>query len=96
VERLNVYRTATDPTVLAAIELAPPTLSDKRPDGSRRLEPFIDPTELASAQWARAEAADPARATALAEVRSLAEVYRLAVGSVKNEILNATPPTVPT
>jgi hypothetical protein len=83
---LNTY-----PTVLAAIEMAPPTLSDQRPDGSRRVEPFIDPTELAAAQWARAEAADPVTMQTLNEVRSLAEIYRLAVSSVRTEILSEVP-----
>ena len=40
---------------------------------------------------ARAEAADPAAAQTLREVRSLAEVYRLAVGGVRREILDEVP-----
>ncbi|MDO8795208.1 MAG: hypothetical protein Q7J25_11370 [Vicinamibacterales bacterium] len=86
-ERLNVYRSSTDPLVLAAIETAPQTLSANR----GRLEPFIDPTEQAAAVLARAEAADPAAAQTLREVRSLAEVYRLAVGGVRREILDEVP-----
>lgn len=86
-ERLNLYRASTDPLVLAAIETAPQTLSANR----GRLEPFIDPTEQAAAVLARAEAADPTAAQTLREVRSLAEVYRLAVGGVRREILDEVP-----
>jgi hypothetical protein len=57
-ERLShVERSAT----LAAIETAPMTLSAKRPNGSGRLEPFVDPAEKTAAQLARAEQADPTR-----------------------------------
>jgi hypothetical protein len=87
-ERLNIYRTTSDPIVLAAIETAPPSLGDKRADGTRRLESFVDPTELAAAQMERAEAADPAGAT-MHELRGLAEVYRLAANSVRREIMDA-------
>lgn len=86
-ERLNVYRSTTDPLVLAAIETAPMTLSENR----SRLEPFIDPAERAAAMLARAEAADPTSATTLRELQSLAEVYRLALGSVRREILDEVP-----
>lgn len=90
-ERLHVYRSSIDPLVLAAIETAPPTLSAPRQDGSRRLEAFVDASELATAQFARAEALDPASATVLREVQSLAEVYRLALNSVRKEINDAVP-----
>jgi len=86
-ERVNVYRGSHDPLVLQAIETAPQTLSANR----GRLEPFIDPTEQAAAVLARAEAADPTAAQTLREVRSLAEVYRLAVGGVRREILDEVP-----
>jgi hypothetical protein len=86
-ERLHVYRSSTDPLVIAAVETAPHVLNANR----NRLEPFIDPAEVATAVMARAEAADPASATTLREVRSLAEVYRLAVGSVRREIGDAVP-----
>lgn len=86
-ERLNLYRsTTTDPLVLAAIESAPPTLGDRRSDGSRRVEPFVDPEGFATAQMERAEALDPATATTMHELRQLAEVYRLSVNSVRREI----------
>jgi hypothetical protein len=88
-ERLNIYRTTSDPIVLAAIETAPPSLGDKRADGTRRLESFVDPTELAAAQMERAEAMDPAGATTMHELRGLAEVYRLAANSVRREIMDA-------
>lgn len=82
-ERLAIYRaSATDPLVLAAIETAPPTLGK-----SRRMEPFVDPTELASVKMARAEAADPSTAAKLRDLESLAEVYRLSVNSVRQEIM---------
>lgn len=81
-ERLNVYRTTSDPLVLAAIETASPTLDDKR----RRFEPFVDPTEIATAQRARAEAADPAAATTLRELRDLADVHRRAINIVRHDI----------
>jgi len=86
-ERLNVYRSSTDPLVLAAIETAPMTLSANR----NRLEPFIDPAEVATAVMARAEIADPASAKTLAEVRSLAQALRLAVNGVRKEILDEVP-----
>ena len=38
---------------------------------------------------ARAEAADPAAATTLREVRQLAEVYRLAVNGMRKEIMDS-------
>lgn len=88
-ERMSTYRTTNDPVVLAAIETAPPSLGDKRADGSRRLEPFVDPGELAAAQMERAEALDPAGATTMHELRGLAEVYRLAANSVRREIMDA-------
>lgn len=87
-ERLNVYRTSTDPLVLAAIETAPMTLSEKRQDGSRKMEPFVDAEEMSAVRLERAEKNDPATSTALREVKSLAEVYRLAVKSVRKEILD--------
>jgi len=90
-ERTNVYRTATDPLVLAAIDTAPMTLSETRPDGSRRLEPFIEPADRTAAILARAELADPASAAKLREVQSLREVYTLAVNCVRKEILDDVP-----
>lgn len=81
-ERLAVYRTTSDPLVLAAMETASPTLNAQR----RRFEPFIDPAELAAAQRARAEAADPAAATTLRELRDLADVYQRAVSTVRHDI----------
>jgi hypothetical protein len=94
-ERTNVYRTSTDPLVLAAIDTAPMTLSAPRADGSRRLEHFIDPDERTAAKLARAEAADPAAATMLRDTRSLAEVYRLAVNGVRREIFDEVPDAAP-
>lgn len=94
VERLNAYRTTDDPMMLAAIETAPMTLSETRPDGSRRLEPFIDAEQMAAARFERAERADPATATTLREVRGLAEVYSHAVNGVRKEILDEVPGAV--
>ena len=86
-ERLNIYRSPnTDPLVLLAIESAPPSLGSTRGDGSRRFEPFVDAEELATARMERAEALDPKSAVTMKDLRDLAEVYRLAVGSVKREI----------
>jgi hypothetical protein len=90
-ERLAIYRaSATDPLVLAAIETAPPTLGK-----NHRLEPFVDPTELASAQMERAEAADPAAATTMHDLRQLADAIRLAATSVRREIMDAAGVPVP-
>jgi len=86
-ERLNAYRSTTDPLVLAAIETAPMTLSENR----LRFEPFVDPAEVAEAVMARAETADPASANTLREIRSLREVYTLAVNGVRKEINDAVP-----
>jgi hypothetical protein len=86
-ERANVYRTSTDPLTLAAIETAPMTLSETRPDGSRRMEPFIDPTERRAATIARAERSHPASVALLREAESLREVYSLAINGVRREIL---------
>jgi hypothetical protein len=94
-ERANVYRTTTDPLVLAAIDTAPMTLSAVRPDGSRRLEHFIEPAERTAAILARAEAADPEASTMLREVRSLREVYALAVNGVRREIFEEVPDAMP-
>ncbi len=85
-ERANVYRTTTDPIIIAAIDTATPTLSAPRPDGSRRLEAFIDPAERTAAALARAEAADPIASRTLSEVRALRQVYAQAVASVRSEI----------
>lgn len=90
-ERLHVYRSSNDPLVLAAVESAPMVINANR----TRLEPFLDPAEIATAIMARAEAADPATAQTLEETRSLAEVYRLAVGSVRAEINDAIPGGIP-
>lgn len=81
-ERLAIYRTTSDPLVLAAIETASPTLNDQR----RRFEPFIDPADIATAQRARAEAADPVAATTLRELRDLADVNQRAVNIVRHDI----------
>jgi hypothetical protein len=81
-ERLAIYRTTSDPLVLAAIETASPTLNDQR----RRFEPFVDPAEIATAQRARAEATDPAAATTLRELRNLADVHRRAINIVRHDI----------
>lgn len=94
-ERANLYRTTTDPLVLAAIDTAPMTLSATRPDGSRHLEPFIDVEERTAAALARAEGANPTAAQTLREVRSLREVYSLAVNSVRQEILDEVPEAMP-
>ncbi len=94
-ERLSVYLTSTDPMVLAAIETAPMTLSAKRPDGSRRLEHFIDPEQRTAAVFARAEAANPTAANTLREIRSQREVCTLAVNSVRREILDEVPEATP-
>jgi hypothetical protein len=85
-ERLSIYLTTSDPLVLAAIDSAPMTLSEKRPDGSRRLEPFIDPAQRTAAVLARAERADPETIRTLREVQSLRELYSLAVNGVRAEI----------
>jgi len=90
-QRTNVYRTATDPLVLAAIDTAPMTLSETRPDGSRRLEPFIEPADRTAAILARAELVDPTSAGKLCEVQSLRQVYTLAVNCVRKEILDDVP-----
>lgn len=84
-ERLSLYRTTTDPLVLAAIETAAPTLNDQR----KRFEPFVDPAEVAIAQRQRAEAIDPAAATTLRELRDLADVHRRAVNLVRHDIESA-------
>lgn len=93
-ERLNVYRsTTTGPLVRAAIETAPVgVLSALRPDGSRgRMEPFVDPEQMASVKMERAEQADPATANTLREVKALREVYSHAVNGVRKEILDEVP-----
>lgn len=90
-ERLVVYQTTTDPMVLAAIESAPMTLSAPREDGSRRVEPFIDPEQRTAAVIARAERADPATMNTLREVQALRDVYTMAVNSVRREILDEVP-----
>lgn len=56
--KLDGYRTTTDPTTFAAIETAPMTLSAIRPDGSQKLEPFVDADQMTAArlgrrQWTR-------------------------------------------
>jgi len=94
-ERLTVFLTTSDPMTLAAIETAPMTLSEKRPDGSRRLEPFIDVEQRTAAVLARAEREDPSTVKTLREVQSLREVYSLAVNSVRREILNEVPSATP-
>ena len=94
-QRLSVYLTTSDPLTLAAIETAPPTLSAKRPDGSRRLEDFIDPAERSAAVLERAKRADPETVKTLDEVRSLREVYQLAVNGVRKEILDEVPTATP-
>jgi hypothetical protein len=99
-ERLAVYRSSQDPLVLAAIDTAPMTLSATRPDGSRRLEHFVDPEERAAAMMSRATAANPEAARTLSEIRSLREAYTLAVAGVRAEVLaevpEATPQAAPT
>src|SRR5947209_7481175 len=91
--RLQAYLTSSDPLVLAAIESAPMTLSAARPDGSRKLEPFIDPQQRTAAVLARAETADPDTTQTLRDVDALRQMYVLAVGSVRAEILAAAPLT---
>jgi hypothetical protein len=93
-ERANVYRTSSDPITLAAIDTAPPTLSQARPDGSKRLEPFIDAAERTAAILARAERSDPATTKQLRELQQLGEVYRLAINGVRKEIADETPVAV--
>jgi hypothetical protein len=95
-ERLNLYRSPrTDPLVLLAIETGPPGLGSTRGDGSRRFEPFVDPEDLATARMNRAEALDPNAATTMKELRSLAEVYRLATNGVRKEIMDVAGVAVP-
>jgi hypothetical protein len=90
-ERVNLYRSTTDAMILAAIDTAPPTLSAARPDGSRQMEPFIDPAEQDAAKMARAEAADPETAAKLREVSSLQQAYRHAVNGLRAEVLEEVP-----
>jgi hypothetical protein len=90
-ERLSVYLSTSDPLILAAIETAPMTLSEKRPNGTRRLEPFIDPEQRTAAVLARAEREDPETVKTLREVQSLRQVYSIAVNSVRREILHEVP-----
>jgi hypothetical protein len=90
-DRLNLYRTTTDPTMLAAIETATMALSAARPDGTRRLEPFVDAEQMTAAKLERAEQADPATAATLREVKSLREVYSHALNSVRAEIMDEVP-----
>jgi hypothetical protein len=71
------------------------TLSASRPDGSRRLEHFIDPAERSAGILARTSVADPKAATSLREVRSLQEVYTLAVNGVRREICDEVPDATP-
>lgn len=85
-ERAHLYRQTVDPMIIAAIDTATVTLSATRLDGAKRLEPFIDPAERTAAALLRAEAADPATAQSLREIRSLREVYSHAVSSVRSEI----------
>jgi hypothetical protein len=94
-ERLSAYLTTTGPLVRAAIETAAPTLSTPRPDGSRRLEAFVNVDEMRAAMFSRAEAANPVAAQTLREVRSLREVYTLAVGSLRTEVLAEVPEATP-
>jgi hypothetical protein len=58
-------------------------------------EPFVDPDEVRAIKLERAEKADPATATTLREVRSLREVYTLAVNSMRQEILTEADVAVP-
>jgi hypothetical protein len=85
-ERLNIYRSTSDPMMLAAIETAPMTLSAQRPDGSRKMEPFVEPQQMSAVKLERAELLDPSTAQTLREVRSLREIYSHAVNSVRREI----------
>jgi hypothetical protein len=84
-ERANIYRTTSDPQVIGAVDTAPMTLAS-RADGSKKLEPFIDPEQRTAAALVRAAAADPATANTLHEVRSLREMYNHAVNGVRREI----------
>lgn len=90
-ERAQVYLTTSDPMTLAAMDTAPMTLTPARPDGSRRLEPFVDPETRAAGLVARAEQADPENARLLGEVRALREAYVLALGTVRREMLDEVP-----
>ena len=93
-ERAQVYLTTADPMTLAAMDSAPMTLTPARPDGRRRLEPFVDPETRAAGLVARAAQADPENARLLGEVRALREAYSLALGSVRREILDEVPGSV--
>jgi len=94
-ERLSTYLSTTDPLVLAAIETAPVgVLSAPRPDGSRRMEPFVDPKQIETARLERAERADPTTASTLREMKSLREIYSHAVNGVRSEILAEVPAAV--
>lgn len=92
-ERLNIFRTTDDPTMLAAFEEAPMTLGKERPDGSRRMEHFISPEGRRAVTVERAERVDPTTAQTLSEVRALREVYTQSVNSVRTEILGEVPGT---
>jgi hypothetical protein len=94
-QRLSVYLTATDALTLHAIETAPPTLSAPRPDGTRKLEPFVDAEQKSAAMHARAAATNPTAAKTLAELRGVRQVYTLAVNGLRTEILAEAPDAVP-
>jgi hypothetical protein len=74
------------------------TLSPVRPDGSRRLEAFVDQQEMRDAMFSRAEAANPVAAQTLRDVRGLHEIYSIAVNGLRSEVLaevrEATPEAV--
>jgi hypothetical protein len=50
---------------------------------SRKLEPFVDADQMKAARLERAQAADLATATTLRDVKSLREMYTLAVNGVR-------------
>ena len=71
------------------------TLSAKRPDGGRSLEPFVDPEQRTATALERAKREDPGTVKTLDEAQSLREVYQLAFNGVRKRILDEVPTATP-
>lgn len=88
-QRRAIYTSASDPMVIDAMEMGPPTVV--KVNGQVRLIPFIDPVFREEMMTARARNTSPARAAELEGLQEFGNTLRSAVATVKTAIQQELP-----
>jgi hypothetical protein len=91
VERDAEYAATDNPTILDAMETAPPIPYRIRPDAPVTLTPFVTPKLVAARREARAFAADPIRAAEVRDLEGIGRLYGSTLAMVRNGLAEAVP-----